>query len=529
MKNTNIFKDFKGALKTDVLSGFLVSLIALPLCLGIAGASGFPPVMGVLTAIIGGMLVSFFMGSETTIKGPAAGLIVIIYGAVDEFSKASGDSTLGWKLTAATILVAGILQVLLGVFKTAKIVEFFPLSAVHGMLAAIGIIIISKQLHLTVGIAPSELKGKDPMELLAMVPHSLTHVTWQIAIIGIVSLAILFGWTFLKGKIFKTIPAALVVLLVGIVIGRFEHLNDRTFTNLHPLVEPGEMKFAMNADFNIFNAAYIGITLKYILLLVLIGSLESLLSTKAIDLLDPQKRKSNMNRDLSSVGAGNALSGLLGGLPMISEIARSSANLNNGGRTRWSNFFHGVFLLLFVLVLSDFIKLIPVASLASMLVFVGVRLAAPAEFRKTYKIGWEQLVVFVSTIIATLTTDLLVGILVGILVKIILQLILGVPLSHYLKAKTEIVKNADGKTIIFMKSSGLFTNFIGIEHIVQSLPLGNDITLNVENVKFLDHSFMEKFHEFRKSYHEKGGHLHIDGMEKLKTLSSHPLSARKSH
>lgn len=528
MKNTNIFKSFKEALKTDILSGFLVSLIALPLCLGIAGASGFPPVMGVLTAIIGGILVSLIMGSETTIKGPAAGLIVIIYAAVDEFTKASGDSTMGWKLTAATILVAGLIQVLLGLFKTAKIVEFFPLSAVHGMLAAIGIIIISKQLHLTVGIAPSELKGKDPVELLAMVPHSLTHLTWQIAIIGVVSLFILFGWTLLKGKIFKTIPAALVVLVVGIVIGRYEHLNDRTFTNLHPLVEPGEMKFAINADFHIFHSAYLGITLKYILLLVLIGSLESLLSTKAIDLLDPQKRNSNMNKDLSAVGAGNVLSGLLGGLPMISEIARSSANLTNGGKTRWSNFFHGIFLLLFVLVMSDFIKLIPVASLASMLVYVGVRLAAPAEFRKTYKIGWEQLVVFVSTIIATLTTDLLIGILVGILVKIVLQLILGVPLSHYLKAETTIEKTTDGNTIIYLNTSGLFTNFNGIERTIQSLPLGENITLNIENVKFIDNSFMEKFHAFRKAYHEKGGHLHIDGMDKLKTLSSHPLSARKS-
>lgn len=206
MSNNNIFTGFRQALKTDVLSGFLVSLIALPLCLGIAGASGFPPIMGVLTAIIGGIVVSLFMGSEPTIKGPAAGLIVIMYGAVDELTKVTNDPQLAWKLTAAIVVIAGLIQVLLGVLKVSKVVEFFPLSAVHGMLAAIGIIIISKQLHLAVGIAPSELKGKGPVELLELIPKSLGHMSKEIAIIGILSLVILFGWTFIKNKTLKRYP-----------------------------------------------------------------------------------------------------------------------------------------------------------------------------------------------------------------------------------------------------------------------------------------------------------------------------------
>lgn len=190
--------------QSDLLSGFLVSLIALPLSLGIASASNFPPIMGVLTAIIGGLIVALFAGSEPTIKGPAAGLIVIVAGCVDELGR--GDFDLGWKLALGVIIVAGVLQVVMGLLKIARLADFFPLSAIHGMLSAIGILIMSKQIHLAVGIAPSELKGKEPLELIAMVPHSLSHMEWHVAFIGIVSLIILFSWPSIKSKAIKKIP-----------------------------------------------------------------------------------------------------------------------------------------------------------------------------------------------------------------------------------------------------------------------------------------------------------------------------------
>lgn len=529
MNNTknNIFGGFRDALKTDLLSGFLVSLIALPLCLGIAGASGFPPIMGVITAIIGGIIVSLFMGSELTIKGPAAGLIVILYGAVEAYTRITNDPVLAWKLTAGLVVVMGLVQIALGLLKTAKIVEFFPLSAVHGMLAAIGIIIMAKQIHLALGIAPKELKGKEPLELLSMLPESLQHMNMQIAVIGILSLIILFGWLYVKNPMLKKIPAALLVLILGIIIGRFEHLQDRTYTSLHPLVEPGEMKFAMNADFNIFQSAYLAVTIKFLIFFVLIGSLESLLSTKAIDLLDPQKRKSNLHKDFYAVGIGNTIAGLFGGLPMISEIARSSANLNNGGRTRWSNFFHGIFLLLFVLVLSSFIKLVPVASLAAMLIFVGFRLAAPKEFIHTYKIGWDQLVVFIGTIIVTLSSDLLIGVFSGILIKIIIQLLLGVPFMNYFKTDYKLVNDSDTHCTYHLNSAGLFTNFLKVSGDFDKIPLACAITLDVSNAKYIDHSFMEKLHEYSKYRILQGGHFNIRGMEILKAHSEHPNAARK--
>ena len=280
--------------KHDLLSGFLVSLIALPLCLGIAGASNFPPIMGVLTAIVGGLIVSLFAGSELTIKGPAAGLIVICAGAVDELGK--GDLIVGWHLTLGVVAIAGLLQFILGKLKVASLADFFPLSAVHGMLAAIGIIIMSKQLHLAVGILPSELKGKEPLDLLMMVPHSIMNMEWHIAAIGGVSLIILFGWKYIGRGFLAKVPPALVVLIVAVLMGQYFHLTDLAYQARKPLVNPGEFKIDFNVDFSAMtNPDLLPIFLKYLLMFTLIGSLESLLTGRAIDLLDPNKKKSDLS------------------------------------------------------------------------------------------------------------------------------------------------------------------------------------------------------------------------------------------
>lgn len=273
--------------------------------------------MGVLTAIVGGIIVAFFAGSETTIKGPAAGLIVIVSGAVDEQGK--GDMDLGWKLALGIIVVAGALQVLLGILKVAKLADFFPLAAVHGMLAAIGLINMSKQLHLAVGIAPAELKGKEPLELMAMVPHSLANIEWHVALIGLVSLVILFGMPDFKSKAIKKIPPALIVLIVSVLMGLGLHLSEiHDYDKIKPLANPGEFKLNLNVSFGALYDDLLPIFLKYLAMFTLIGSLESLLTGKAINLLDPFRRKLNLSKDLTAVGIGNITSGLLGGLPMIS-------------------------------------------------------------------------------------------------------------------------------------------------------------------------------------------------------------------
>lgn len=512
---------------TDLLSGFLVSLIALPLSLGIASASNFPPIMGVLTAIVGGLIVAFFAGSEPTIKGPAAGLIVIVSGAVEELGRGNLDT--GWHLALGVIVVAGLVQVLFGVLKVAKLADFFPLSAVHGMLAAIGIIIMSKQIHLAVGAHPSDLKGKDPLELIAMVPHSLATMEWHVAVIGIVSLIILFTRPNIRSAVVKRIPPALVVLVVAVALGLYFHLSDtKQYGDIKPLVNPGEFTVALNVTFGAWAGDLLPIALKYLAMFALIGSLESLLTGKAIDLLDPYKRKSNLSKDLTAVGIGNVTAGLLGGLPMISEVARSSANLTNGGKTRWANFFHGAFLLIFVVALVPLIKLVPVAALAAILIAVGFRLANPKEFRHMYAIGPEQLIVFVVTIVATLATDLLIGIGVSIVTEFIIQLVLGLPLQYLFNPDQKLVSNGDHHTLT-INGAAVFTNYLSIKKRLDTIPqqAGQHVTVDLQHAHYVDHTVMENLHNYERDFQLAGGEFHVINLDEHKPLSPHPLSARR--
>lgn len=527
MKNSlKIFK-IKSFPKAELLSGFLVSLIALPLSLGIAAASGFPPIMGVLTAAIGGIIVSYFMGAEATIKGPAAGLIVILAGSVAAFREITHDPDAAWKLTAAIVALAGIAQIILGYARIAKLVEIFPHSAVHGMLAAIGIIIVVKQLPIALGDDPTINSGQGIIQMIMNIPTDLTHMTTQIAVIGSVSLAILFSWNYLRHPIFKKIPAAFVVLIAGIILGQLFELSRPGMEHFKPLVKINKLSLHFNANFNIFRIEYLGIFIKYFIMMLLIGSLESLLSAKAIDLIHPSKKKSDLNKDLSAVGIGNSISGILGGLPMISEIVRSSANLDYGGRSRWSNFFHGCFLLLYMLVLYPFINMVPMASLAAMMIYAGYRLASPKEFAKTYKIGWEQLTIFVVTIITTLATDLLIGIFSGILTEIVLQILMGVPVTHYFRSNWVVNENDDNTVTIYMKSSGLFINYHTFEKTVRNYAKKIPVIVDASEVRYLDHSFLEKFHDLSEYIHRHGGFIKLTGTSHLENISKHPMSARR--
>ncbi len=509
----------------DFLSGFMVSLLALPLSLGIAKASDFPnPMYGVLTAIIGGIVVSLIAGSKLTIKGPAAGLIVIVAGAVSAF----GGGDVGWHMALGAIVVAGIMQVLFGLLKLGKLSDFFPLSAVHGMLAAIGLIIISKQLHILLGVNPIGENGKplvEPLELIEALPHTFASISERIPQVttGLISLLLVFGIPMIPIKAIKKIPIPMIVLLVAVPLGMYLGLAD---------IKGGLIKFDKPftelINFNVSFEGYkqTGTFIKYVILFALIGSLESLLTVKAIDMVDPFRRKSDGNRDLIAVGAGNALSGILGGMPMISEVARSSANVNNGAKTRWANFFHGVFLLIFMLFLTPVIQMIPNAALAAMLIGVGFKLAHPKEFIQTFKIGKEQLLIFLTTIIFTLSIDLLVGVFAGIVVKLIIHLINGASLNSMFKAPVQ-VQEKQGEFNVKIEKAAIFTNWLGIKKELENIPKGSKITIDLSGTKLVDHSVMENLHLFEQDCESENGHVTIVGLENHKALSDHPLAARK--
>lgn len=523
MKTIEIPKDGLEGLKqnwtNDAVSGFLVFLLALPLSLGIAKASEFPPAMGVLTAMIGGLFVSVFAGSRLTIKGPAAGLITICAGAVMEM----GGGTEGWHLALGAIVVAALIQIGFGWLKFGSLSDFFPHSAVHGMLAAIGLIIFSKQIHILLGIDPATLKGLEPIELFEMIPESLIHEDPRVTLVGIISLVIIFGLPLIKGKLVKKVPAPVVVLLVTIPLAwimDFKHTEPA-----FDMVKIGD--FWQNVGFNA-NFSMIGtfVFWKYVVMFLLVNSLESLLTVKAIDGLDPWKRISNPNKDLMAVGAGNALSGLLGGLPMISEVARSSANVNFGARTRWSNFFHGFFLLIAMLLFIPVIEMIPNTALAALLIAVGYRLASPNEFFKTYKIGSEQLVVFVVTIIVTVSTDLLVGVCAGILMKFVFHILNGVSFKNLFKAKFEFSQQGD-EYFIKIKESAIFSNLIGFKKAFATIDHSKKITVDFSDAHLLDHSFMEYLHHMEDECAHAGGSVVSVGFDRFKPFSNHPLAARK--
>jgi MFS superfamily sulfate permease-like transporter len=523
MKTLEIPKDGLDGLKqnwrSDALSGFMVFLLALPLSLGIAKASEFPPAMGVLTAMIGGLMVSLFAGSRMTIKGPAAGLITICSGAVTEL----GGGTEGWRLALGVIVVASFLQIAFGYLKFGALSDFFPHSVVHGMLAAIGLIIFSKQIHVLLGIDPSTLKGLNTIELFERIPDSLYHEDPRVTLVGLISLVIIFGMPLLKGKYVKKIPIPLVVLLVAVPMTTL--MDFRHTEPAFDLVSIGD--FWSNIGFNAdFSAIGTFIFWKYVVMFLLVGSLESLLTVKAMDSLDPWKRISNPNKDLIAVGGGNVVAGLLGGLPMISEVARSSANINFGGRTQWGNFFHGAFLLVAMLLFIPVIEMIPNTALAALLIAVGYRLASPNEFFKTYKIGAEQLTIFVITIIATLATDLLVGVGVGILVKFFFHILNGASLKslfipHYKISETNSVCS------IVVKEAAIFSNLIGFKKILGQIRPGKKVVLNFSEAKIVDHSFMEFLHHFEEEYHHRGGQVDIQGFDYFQHFSNHPMATRK--
>jgi MFS superfamily sulfate permease-like transporter len=520
------------SIKADVISGFLVFLIALPLCLGIAMASGFPPVAGILTAVVGGIISTWIGSARLTIKGPAAGLIVIALGAMQELGADGGN---GYRRALAAIVVAAVIQILFALVKAGALGDIFPSSVVHGMLAAIGVIICSKQVHVALGVKP---EAKEPLHLLFEIPHSIGELNPEIAIIGVVSLAILLCVPVVAKKVavFKKIPAPLLVLVVAVPMAHFfdlEHEHTYSFSITHHDYKIGP-SFLVNLPGNLmaavttpdFSAISSGTSIKYIVMFALVGSIESLLSAKAVDMLDPEKRRSDLDKDLLATGVGNLIAGLIGGLPMISEIVRSSANIGYGARSKLSNFFHGSFLLLFVAFLPGLIHRIPLAALAAMLIFTGTRLASPHEFTKTYRVGREQLLIFMTTMIVTITTDLLIGVAVGLVTKMVVHLVNGVPVNGLFRPK--IAERVDGDRVILrVKHAAVFSNYLTIKKHIDKHAEAKHLVVDFDDAHLVDHTVMEKLHEQEELFKRAGRKFELCGLEGHQGLSAHPLAARK--
>ena len=523
---------FRAHLKSDLLSGFLVFLIALPLCLGISLACGYPAISGIFTAIIGGVLATFFSNSELTIKGPAAGLIVIAIGCVTDFGFTAGRDPAAdfqaYRLALGVGVAAGAIQILFGLFRAGILGEFFPTAAVHGLLASIGVIIMAKQIPVTLGLGSEG----SPLELIAKIPSFIANMNPVIGLIGIISLIVMFGFPFIKNARLKAVPAPMVVLLITVPLGLYfeigrEHIYS--FGGSEYSVGPS---FLVNVPQNMFSAltfpdfsgVVTGIGFKYIVLFSLIGSVESLLSAKAVDTIDPWKRKTNHDRDLLAIGVGNTVAAFVGGLPMISEIVRSRANIDNGAKTRFANMYHGFFLLAFVALVPGLINQIPLAALGAMLVFTGFRLASPREFVHMYRAGREQLIIFVSTIVGVLATDLLMGIAIGIAVKAVIHLVNGAPVRSLFRLGVDVQRD-ESRTLVRVKDAAVFSTWIGLKKRLEAVKGQSPVVLDLSETALVDHTVMEKLYEMEKEFQEQGATLVIEGLDRHQKVSEYPTAA----
>lgn len=523
--------------KQDLVSGFLVFLIALPLCLAISVTSGYPPIAGIFTAIIGSIVTTFISNSELTIKGPAAGLIVIALGCINEFGGVGNPEA--YRAALAVGVASAVLQIVFGMFRAGILGEFFPSSAVHGMLAAIGMIIIIKQIPDALGVIGA--KG-DPLTMIQHIPQYFLEANPAIAAIGIVSLLIMFAWPTIGRKLgpLKLIPGPMVVLLVAVPMGMgFDLLHKHSYylqgheyqLSEQYLVDMQGQMFGMFDEITYPNLSVLAQlkAWKWVLMFFIIGSLESLLSAKAVDLLDPWKRKTDMDRDMIAVGAGNLCASLVGGLPMISEIVRSKANIDNGARTRFADMWHGIFLLLCVAMIPTVLHMIPLAALAAMLVYTGFRLAHPTEFVHVYHIGKEQLAIFVTTLVVVLATDLLIGVAAGIVLKMVIHAANGVPLKSLFKPYLEIEDVDDNTSMIIARQSAVFSNWIPFRRQIEDIGLvqRRNLIIDVSDTRLVDHSVMGKLEEMSRDFEQEGLSFEVRGLETLQPLADSAQSARK--
>jgi MFS superfamily sulfate permease-like transporter len=536
-------------LKYDILSGFLVFLIALPLCLAIASGYRFPPIAGVWTAVLGGILTTFISNSQMTIKGPAAGMLVIVVGAVNGFEadivrdlmgdpgatpaqvedylKAQPSGVRADVLRAAYVntlgvaVVAGVIQILFGLFRAGKLAELCPMTPIHALLASIGIIIVFKTGYQLLGTKPPP--GNEAIHAVIGFPDAFPRAVRDVTIVGLTGLAIMIGWSFVTSRKLKKVPAQLLVLLVCVPLSIVLGLDKSFLVPMPDVLGDPASAFA----FPVFDRVMTRTGVESIVLFALIGSLESILSAKAVDLIDPFKRKTDLNRDILAVGIGNTACAFIGAPPMISEIVRSKANIDNGARTKYADLFHGVFLLLAAVFLSSLLAKIPLAALAAMLVYTGYRLAHPREFVNTYKIGPEQLVVFLITIVTILATDLLVGFLAGVAAKFFFHLLRGVGPGKLFRSDVEIIDQDETEVELRVRGAAVFSNWLGLKTKILAVADHRAVIIDLSRTRFVDHSTMEKLHELEKEFRDKGRRFEVRGLENHVPVSNHPLAARR--
>ena len=487
----------KNTTSADLLGGMVVFLVALPLCLGIAVASGAPPFAGIITGIIGGIVVGILSKSNVSVTGPAAGLIAIVLVAITD---------LGYESFLVAVMIAGLIQLTLGVAKAGGISSYFPTSVIEGMLVAIGIIIIKKELPHAIGY-DLEHEGefysyqllKEDQGFFGELLHSFNFAHTGAIIVTIISIAIIVAFTKVPAlKKIKAIPGALVAVVAGILLNEaFKALQpDWVIANEHLVVLPTADSFSafigqfQTPKFSAFSNPQVWIVG---LTIAIVASIETLLCLEAGDKMDPLKRYSSANVELRAQGIGNILSGLIGGLPMTSVIVRTTANINAGAKTKMSAIFHGAFLLIAVILIPGILNKIPMASLAAILIMIGLKLASPKVFKHIWISGLQQFIPFIITVIAVVFTDLLKGVGIGLIVSIFYILKGNMKLAYNFRKD----QYNEGETIhIDLAQEVSFLNKAAIKQTLNDLPNNSKLIIDAGNTVYVDFDVLELFRDF---------------------------------
>ncbi|KAB2805479.1 SulP family inorganic anion transporter [Phaeocystidibacter luteus] len=506
--------------KQDFPASIVVFLVALPLCLGIAVASGASPFAGIISGVIGGIVIGFLSKSHLSVSGPAAGLVTIVYTAIHD---------LGYETFLLAVMLAGVIQLLLGLVRAGIIGHFFPSSVIKGMLAAIGLILIMKQVQHMFGY------DGDPMgEFSFFQPDGFNTFTGMIRpfqepvvmgaiIVGFFCLALMILWArpmIQNHKVLGRIPSAVLVVIVGAVINSiFAAVNPELVLGGSHLVNVPE--FDGWTDFTdkikTPNFASLGNSQVYVvaITLALVASLETLLSIEAVDKMDPHKRRTSQNAELRAQGIGNTLSGLIGGLPITAVIVRSTANLESGAQSKLSAVYHGILLLIAVLVFPYVINLIPMASLAAILIMVGYKLTRPSLYKEQFRLGWDRFVPFIVTITAILMTDLLKGVVVGLVVGIFFIL----RANYKVTLQSDQENEKDGKRDVHIKLSEhvSFLNKAKLQLRLDQIPNGSHVIIDGTHTKDIDYDAVEVIYNFSEVAEERQINLELRDIPEIES------------
>lgn len=510
-------------LKNDLPASLVVFFVAVPLCLGIALASGAPLFAGIIAGIVGGIIVGIISGSPLGVSGPAAGLAVIVLNAI---------TTLGaWETFLMAVVLAGVVQLVLGFAKAGFIAYFFPSSVIKGMLTGIGLLIILKQIPHAVGW-DKDAEGDfsfwqmDGQNTFSEITRALSNVSTGATLIALLSLAILILWDKVltkRSKVFNILNGPLVVVVVGII--------------MQALFTSGILNFSLRADqlVNIpvpqsigdffgqftlpdFGAIANAEVWKIAVVMAIVASLETLLCVEATDKLDPDKRITPANRELKAQGIGNIVSGMIGGLPVTQVIVRSSANIAFGAKTKLSAIMHGLFLLISAITIASVLNMIPLASLAAILFMVGYKLAKPSLFKQMYALGWQQFIPFVVTIVAILLTDLLMGIMAGMAVGIFYTLLASYRNSHYMH---DVVTTEQGHQVhkLELAEEVSFFNKANIMKALDEIPNDSKVIIDGSNSVVIDFDVLELIDNFEANAKTKNIVVEKVHLETYKSLN----------